>query len=84
MVRPQKLSILSGRLTIAQIIPVRCFTCGKVVGDKWNEYLQLLTEMSEGWARVQNSCDTLVLIDTAAVMQWTNSAWCATAAGGWS
>jgi len=20
------------------IIPVRCFTCGKVLGDKWNEY----------------------------------------------
>lgn len=20
------------------IIPVRCFTCGKVIGDKWEEY----------------------------------------------
>lgn len=26
------------------IIPVRCFTCGKVIGNKWNKYLQLLEE----------------------------------------
>ena len=24
------------------IIPVRCFTCGKVVGNKWDSYLELL------------------------------------------
>uniref|UniRef100_A0AC34RKH0 DNA-directed RNA polymerases I, II, and III subunit RPABC5 n=1 Tax=Panagrolaimus sp. JU765 TaxID=591449 RepID=A0AC34RKH0_9BILA len=24
------------------IIPVRCFTCGKVIGNKWDEYLDLL------------------------------------------
>ena len=24
------------------IIPVRCFTCGKVVGNKWEKYLELL------------------------------------------
>ena len=24
------------------IIPVRCFTCGKVVGNKWQPYLELL------------------------------------------
>jgi len=24
------------------IIPVRCFTCGKVTGDKWHKYLELL------------------------------------------
>jgi DNA-directed RNA polymerase I, II, and III subunit RPABC5 len=24
------------------IIPVRCFTCGKVIGDKWDAYLDLL------------------------------------------
>lgn len=22
------------------IIPIRCFTCGKVVGDKWEEFLR--------------------------------------------
>lgn len=26
------------------IIPVRCFSCGKVVGDKWELYLNLLKE----------------------------------------
>lgn len=25
------------------IIPVRCFTCGKVIGNKWDTYLELLT-----------------------------------------
>ncbi|EJC99300.1 uncharacterized protein FOMMEDRAFT_94298, partial [Fomitiporia mediterranea MF3/22] len=31
------------------IIPVRCFSCGKVVGDKWNEYMALLSQgISEG------------------------------------
>jgi len=25
-----------------QIIPVRCFTCGKVIGNKWITYLDLL------------------------------------------
>ncbi|BFZ63995.1 DNA-directed RNA Polymerase II subunit L [Saitoella coloradoensis] len=26
------------------IIPVRCFSCGKVVGDKWETYLEYLNE----------------------------------------
>lgn len=26
------------------IIPVRCFTCGKVIGNKWDRYLHLLEE----------------------------------------
>lgn len=31
------------------IIPVRCFTCGKVIGDKWEQYLGLLhSEYTEG------------------------------------
>jgi len=24
------------------IIPVRCFTCGKVIGNKWEDYLNLM------------------------------------------
>ena len=29
---------------------MRCFSCGKVIGDKWNAYLELLSrDMSEGW-----------------------------------
>ena len=31
------------------IIPVRCFTCGKVIGNKWETYLSLLqADFSEG------------------------------------
>ncbi|KAI3435590.1 hypothetical protein D9Q98_001655 [Chlorella vulgaris] len=31
------------------IVPVRCFTCGKVIGNKWETYLDLLqAEYSEG------------------------------------
>ena len=26
------------------IIPIRCFTCGKVVADKWNGYLRFVEE----------------------------------------
>ena len=29
------------------IIPIRCFTCGKVIGNKWCRYLQLLNEHKE-------------------------------------
>jgi DNA-directed RNA polymerase I, II, and III subunit RPABC5 len=29
------------------IIPVRCFTCGKVIGNKWDKYQQLITEYEE-------------------------------------
>ncbi|KAJ2682293.1 DNA-directed RNA polymerase II subunit L [Coemansia spiralis] len=33
------------------IIPVRCFTCGKVVGNKWEKYLELLEkDLSDGEA----------------------------------
>ncbi|MES1901980.1 MAG: DNA-directed RNA polymerases I, II, and III subunit RPABC5 [Paramarteilia canceri] len=31
------------------IIPVRCFTCGKVIGHKWEAYISLLqTEYFDG------------------------------------
>lgn len=26
----------------SMIIPVRCFTCGKVIGNKWEDYLNLM------------------------------------------
>jgi len=35
------------------IIPVRCFTCGKVIGNKWDAYLNLLQEdYTEGYNRM--------------------------------
>uniref|UniRef100_A0A7R9WWK7 DNA-directed RNA polymerases I, II, and III subunit RPABC5 n=1 Tax=Craspedostauros australis TaxID=1486917 RepID=A0A7R9WWK7_9STRA len=34
---------------VNMIIPVRCFTCGKVIGNKWETYLSLLqADFSEG------------------------------------
>ncbi|KAH9284433.1 DNA-directed RNA polymerases I, II, and III subunit RPABC5 [Echinococcus granulosus] len=44
-------------LTRYMIIPIRCFTCGKVVGDKWESYIVLLqAEYAEG-----DALDTLGL-----------------------
>ncbi|XP_055271173.1 DNA-directed RNA polymerases I, II, and III subunit RPABC5 [Moschus berezovskii] len=38
-----------GSRAAAMIIPVRCFTCGKIVGNKWEAYLGLLqAEYTEG------------------------------------
>ncbi|KAL6011490.1 hypothetical protein ACLOJK_001938 [Asimina triloba] len=36
------------------IIPVRCFTCGKVIGNKWDTYLDLLqADYTEGLVKVK-------------------------------
>ena len=36
------------------IIPIRCFTCGKVIGNKWEAYLGLLqAEYTEGYVNVR-------------------------------
>jgi DNA-directed RNA polymerase I, II, and III subunit RPABC5 len=29
------------------LIPVRCFTCGKVIGNKWEDYCILKSEYGE-------------------------------------
>lgn len=29
------------------IIPIRCFSCGKVIGSKWEKYLELIESMSK-------------------------------------
>ncbi|KAG2184075.1 hypothetical protein INT44_009090, partial [Umbelopsis vinacea] len=35
----------------SMIIPVRCFSCGKVIGNKWDNYLSLLqADYTEGEA----------------------------------
>jgi DNA-directed RNA polymerase I, II, and III subunit RPABC5 len=39
------------------IIPIRCFTCGKIIGNKWETYIELLRcEYTEG-----DALDTLGL-----------------------
>lgn len=39
------------------IIPVRCFTCGKVIGSAWEKYLQLL----DGGKEAKEALDELGL-----------------------
>jgi len=29
------------------IIPIRCFTCGKVIADKWEQFLEASRDRSE-------------------------------------
>jgi hypothetical protein len=41
-VESQFVDLVVAALAINMIIPIRCFTCGKVVGNKWERYLQLL------------------------------------------
>lgn len=43
------------------IIPVRCFTCGKVVGDKYNKYLELIDQYKTELG-LENK-DTILTID---------------------
>ncbi len=40
------------------MIPVRCFTCGKIVGDKWEEYDRRV----KSGEKVSNVLDDLGLI----------------------
>ena len=35
------------------IIPVRCFTCGKVVGNKYNKFVDLIEQFEKDEARGQ-------------------------------
>ncbi len=51
------------------IIPVRCFTCGKVIGNKWETYLKLLEGLSEADALdrlglTRYCCRTMMLSHT--------------------
>ncbi|KAK0237664.1 8 kDa subunit-domain-containing protein [Armillaria nabsnona] len=49
MVRARSQCRIVRSLPGPQIIPVRCFSCGKVIGDKWNDYLKLLSnDKTEG------------------------------------
>ena len=42
---------------LAMIIPIRCFTCGKVIGNKWEPYLTLLqAEYTEGYNIFNSNC----------------------------
>ncbi|KAL0486485.1 DNA-directed RNA polymerases I, II, and III subunit RPABC5 [Acrasis kona] len=43
------------------IIPVRCFTCGKVIGNKWDNYLRLLQSEYTEWYDLSQALDSLGL-----------------------
>ena len=45
------------------IIPIRCFTCGKVIGNKWESYLGLLqAEYTEGCVLIKIMTEVLTVI----------------------
>jgi len=40
------------------IIPIRCFTCGNVIGDKWNPFVKMLMEKkNESKENVESELD---------------------------
>ncbi|EAR94151.2 DNA-directed RNA polymerase II subunit (macronuclear) [Tetrahymena thermophila SB210] len=43
------------------IIPVRCFTCGKVVGHMWNDFLQMISESNPNKKDMKSALDELRL-----------------------
>nr|CAH0104596.1 unnamed protein product [Daphnia galeata] len=48
------------------IIPIRCFTCGKVIGNKWETYLGLLqAEYTEGCNSVMSTWGLVTYCDSA-------------------
>jgi len=67
--------LLTKLLLVKMIIPVRCFTCGKVIGNKWETYLSLLqADFSEGWVLCKaNKCCfvTLAVCYIVRTTQWT-------------
>ena len=47
------------------IIPIRCFTCGKVTGDKWYGYLKIVKEEKE--KRGDTNEDTILNIKSSEI-----------------
>ena len=40
----------------SMIIPVRCFTCGKVIGNKYEQYVELLQKEHSEWYGLSSLC----------------------------
>ena len=46
------------------IIPIKCFTCGKVLADKWNPFVEIVkNEKSDGELNLNNNIE-LEYLDT--------------------
>ena len=43
------------------IIPVRCFTCGKVLGDKWNTYKKLVDKKSSSESKKKFTLEDITI-----------------------
>ena len=44
------------------IIPIRCFTCNKVIGDKWEPFVEMITEKKKvSTDQVNNELDIELL-----------------------
>ena len=39
------------------IIPIRCFTCGTVIADKWNPFIELIMEKKNDSKKPVNGAD---------------------------
>ena len=61
---------------LRMIIPIRCFTCGKVIGNKWEAYLGLLqAEYTEGYV-ILNLWFTQILLNDYLHAMWSyNERW---------
>ena len=46
------------------IIPVRCFTCGKVIAGKWKRYVELCEEQDSTHDKVEKKSKTMEYFDT--------------------
>ena len=45
------------------IIPIRCFSCGKVIGNKWEAYLGLLQVCRPHNSSLFGNIELIVIID---------------------
>ncbi len=41
------------------IIPIRCFTCSKIIGNKYEKYVKLLEEKNKNNKYINNQDDTI-------------------------
>lgn len=44
---------------LIMIIPIRCFTCGKVIADKWRAYEKLCIEQDTKSSQTQHGGETI-------------------------
>lgn len=63
------------------IVPIRCFSCGKVIADLWDDYLKALQDGVKEAYYLNFRTPSIFHLLTETEMQWTILAANATAAG---